>query len=193
MKQTEQKKGVKTAIWIGAAIILAGIVALAVLPRHTEEQQDVAQPRETMTTEALETQTESPAQTESLLLEVSNAYGTLRYPNKWEDQLVIQEEAAGEALAEIFYCKVGAEQYRLFTVYFGSAEMGNCLGYLVEGEQVIPVQIDCGFLPEDAALEEAQIQTFYAMMDDITVVTESIRNSEHFQATLEKDPEISGE
>lgn len=182
MKESKNtgKKPLTVAIPLLALLLLAGILVFGKGNRENSVP-DTTQPLETTQTTQPQQTTE---QTLSPYLEITNEYCVMSYPRKWEDQLEVSEEMVNDTLAEIFYCVFEGERFRLFTVYFGDAQVGNQLGYLALEEGTISVQMDCGFLPEDVALEETQIQTFYQMMDDITIVTESIRNSDNFTEIL---------
>lgn len=114
------------------------------------------------------------------VIKINTAYCTLQYPSQWESYLDIRQEYVEDSTATHFYCLIGQEELRLFTVSFGSTEVGNLFGYLPGENGRVAVYLDCGFLPEGHTLTEEQIQTFYTMLDGINSITQSISAAEGF-------------
>lgn len=186
MKESEnndKKPLTVTIIILCVALLLLLVGVLAIFMGNREDPvPETSQATDTsQDTQSQETTEQIP----SSYLEISNEYCVMFYPREWEEQLEISEEVVNDTLAEIFYYVFEGEKFRLFTVYFGDAQVGNQLGYLTIGDESVCVNMDCGFLPENVTLEKEQIQTFYKMMDDITTVTESIRNAQNFTEILE--------
>lgn len=120
---------------------------------------------------------------------IKTDYCTLRYPMHFRDTLVTRSEQVSGACAQSFYASFDGEEHRLFTVYFGGTEQfGELLGYLPCGDNVVSVSVDCGFLPEEHSLTDAQKQTYYEMMDGINTVIRSITEVSGF--TENTDSEI---
>lgn len=180
-KETGKKPLTVAILCVALMLLLVGILAFFVGNREDPD------PDTSQTTDTIQDahSRETTEQIPDPYLEITNKYCVMSYPGKWEDQLEVSEEMVNDTLAEIFYYVCEGERFRLFTIYFGDAQVGNQLGYLTVGDESVCVNMDCGFLPENVPLAEEQTQIFYEMMDDITTVTESIRNAQNFTEILE--------
>jgi hypothetical protein len=97
-------------------------------------------------------------------------YCDLKYPEKWQSQMVIKETTEGDIVSENFYALLGNSEYALYTVHFGKSTKGELFGHISD----VPVYIECHTLPKENTLTDDEKLTYYQMMESINEVTQSI-------------------
>lgn len=97
-------------------------------------------------------------------------YCDLKYPEKWQSQMVIKETTEGDIVSENFYALLGNSEYALYTVHFGKSTKGELFGYVSD----VPVYVECHTLPKENTLTDDEKLTYYQMMESINEVTQSI-------------------
>lgn len=115
-------------------------------------------------------------------VDINTPYCVMKYPSEWTGLLGLKEEAQDDFYSKTFCCNIAGGEYNLFTIFFGEPQKGDLFGYVKAGETKIPVYVQCYPLPEDSTLTPQEKEIFYAMMDGINQVTESIASAEGYSA-----------
>ena len=115
-----------------------------------------------------------PAETTIPTFTIETPYCVLQYPEQWKEQMTVKESAVDKCVAETFYAIIAGNQYELFTIYFGNSTAGELFGYLTNDGNKIPVYIECHKMPQEHSLTESELSLFYAMMEGVNEVAQSI-------------------
>lgn len=111
---------------------------------------------------------------------VQTHYGPIQFPEVLAGNVRHAETVEGDITLEVFYMVYESGEKEVFRIYFGSADMGEHLGYLNTDAGEIPVTFAlCEYADEDFTLEEERI-LYSNMMTAFTVVSNSIQSDERF-------------
>lgn len=111
---------------------------------------------------------------------VQTHYGPIQFPEVLAGNVRHAETVEGDIALEVFYMAYESGEKEVFRIYFGSADMGEHLGYLKTDAGEIPVTFAlCEYADEDFTIEDEWI-LYSNMMTAFTVVSNSIQSDERF-------------
>lgn len=111
---------------------------------------------------------------------VQTHYGPIQFPEVLAGNVRHAETVEGDIALEVFYMVYESGEKEVFRIYFGSADMGEHLGYLKTDAGEIPVTFAlCEYADEDFTIEDEWI-LYSNMMTAFTVVSNSIQSDERF-------------
>lgn len=109
--------------------------------------------------------------TENMIIQT--AYGELRYPKKWEPQARFVSN--GDTLT-CYATLSGHSQIALFDVYFGQDQ-----GYPIGTLDGVSVNVKTHELELDESWTDDQVQTLYAMQEDINHLIQKLQDNKKFE------------
>lgn len=169
-------------------VCVAIIVCLLVMWPKSESGNNTSEPvidTEVMEDKEITDQTQpavsSVTDTDTVeMLEIETKYCILKYPAVWGDYLEVEENEENGVLTEIFYCCIDDKSVELFSVYFNAPETGNLIGYLTEGDNKVPCNVEFSdFVPEETWTEDEQ-NIYYGMGEGINEVMQSVMENEKY-------------
>lgn len=116
------------------------------------------------------------------MLDITTPYGVLNYPAQFADRLYHETTTQEGTYTHTFYFVKDVENIEMFSVYFGSAETGTLIGYIMENGECIAVTVDSTDFEPDATWSEAESLLYYAMVDSINDVIASVTSNQNFLA-----------
>lgn len=127
-------------------------------------------------------------QTAADSIAVETTYVTLRYPAEFEGRLTSREVTQDGISVVIFNAMVGEEDRELFRIYFNDESMGVHVGYLIRGEEEIPVCYNvCEYEDEIFRTEEMKAD-YYTLMDGFAAVMNSVYENPQFSQDKRETP-----
>lgn len=209
-KKTIKPMCKKNYIWIIIALIavLVAVLAIVIIPSGDEEvpaqetmpaeqKQDIAPtpdidpiPVETPVQTAVPTEQPKPSRKEltidsveqrDSMVVVNTSYGAIRYPFAFSDLIEIVVANQEEQSSLEWYLLLEEAKYPLFSITFNGSD-GVLIGEMAveNGEAAEPVYMQ--FFAADDELEEADIETFYAVQEILNDVIMSLEDNEEFTA-----------
>lgn len=108
-------------------------------------------------------------------IEITTDYGTLYYPDQWEEFIKTEQQTIGETIVVSFVAQIQDVEYPLFEVTIGGSE-GTEVGELTdeEGAKRI-VYLHVNELEEDPALTEGEQNRLYAMQEDLNYLIDNLK------------------
>ena len=117
--------------------------------------------------------------------EIETPYCMLYYPEKWKEQVRI-EKVGGDVFKVEFYGQVeGKEEQHLFDLLLGGTE-GYTLGYLAtKDENKVAINIISYSLELGEDWQNAEVNTIYAMQEDVNYTIDKLEELDEFEVNLE--------
>ena len=113
-------------------------------------------------------------------VEIQTLYGTIAFPELLADNIRHEETIEGNIALEVFAMVNETSEREVFRIYFGAADMGEHLGYLITDIGEIPVTFAvCEYTEEDFFTEDERI-LYDNIMAAFTIVLNSIQSDERF-------------
>lgn len=139
---------------------------------QTDSATEVTLPaRKELTIDSLEQQGD--------MMVLKTSYGTMKYPFAFSD-LVEVEAVNREMQASLeWFALIGEEEYPIFTLTFNGND-GEMIGTMVIDADKPAEQVCMLFFTADEKLEEAELQTFYAVQEIINDVIASLPDNEEY-------------
>lgn len=106
---------------------------------------------------------------------IETAYGTLYYPDQWEQFIKTEQETVGDTIAVSFSAVIQDTVYPLFEVTIGGTE-GTEVGKLTDADgtkRTVYMRIDK--LTEDPALTDGEQNRLYAMQEDLNYLIDNLK------------------
>ena len=113
-------------------------------------------------------------------VKVQTSYSTLEFPARYADALKYTETVEGDVTVEIFSMIHGSGDVELFRVCFGETGKGTVEGYLNLDSGEIPVSVVIENGDRAESLDGEAVEQYYAMMDALNVVLDSLYRDERF-------------
>lgn len=106
---------------------------------------------------------------------IETAYGTLYYPDQWEQFIKTEQETVGDTIAVSFSAVIQDTVYPLFEVTIGGTE-GTEVGKLTDADgtkRTVYMRMDK--LTEDPALTDGEQNRLYAMQEDLNYLIDNLK------------------
>lgn len=111
---------------------------------------------------------------------IETAYGMLQIDKAYADSIRHEEIILDGVTMEVFYMVLEEEEWELFRIHYGDAETGNLLGKVRTDVQEVSVSVTTNTNPAEGHLNAEAISEYYALMDQLNVVLDSIRAGSNF-------------
>lgn len=107
-------------------------------------------------------------------IEITTAYGTLYYPDQWEEFIETEQQTTGDTIVVSFVAQIQDVEYPLFEITIAGTE-GSEVGELTDEEgtkRTVYLHVD--ELDEDPALTEGEQNRLYAMQEDLNYLIDNL-------------------
>ena len=164
--------------WLFLSVIGAAVILIFACSKNGEMSND---------TVGVESGSMDTVNVEGNRIEIETEYVTLSYPAEFEGLLTHREVVQDEVALEVFMGMIGESEYEIFRIYFNDATQGAVVGYIVHGEEEIPVSYYVSTYDEELTTENAK-KDYYVMMDVFEAVMNSIYAAPQYTAERYEEP-----
>lgn len=116
------------------------------------------------------------------VFDIKTTYATLKFPALYADSLKYVEVADNGITTVQFFMIYGDAKAELFRICFGHTQGGTLEGYLHTDSGLIPVSVDVSNAGAETITDEETLTKYYAMMEALNTVLDSLRNDGRFRA-----------
>lgn len=121
-------------------------------------------------------------------ISIETVYGTLAFSKELQANLRHQEVTEDRIAMEVFYMVSDEAEKELFRIYFGDAQQGTFVGYLITEGVEVPVSYSICEYTDDSFRDEEERELYNIMMDSFSVVISSLYANENFSESGIVDP-----
>lgn len=165
-----QKKGYLILGVLVISLITSGCALMNIAPQEkadstvTENDNDNVIPVET-----------AEDRTDSQDIVINTSYGTLFFPDQWEDLISTNEEKVDDNVKVTFSTTINDNTYELFDVIIGE-DQEESVGFLTDSNgKKRSVIIQFHEIAVDAELTENEQKRLYAMQEDLNYLIEKLQ------------------
>lgn len=174
MKENKTKK-INVILGVMLVLCVSVIIIMLILwPRETNNNR-VENEKVTTTIKKTDSQKSNDD-----MIEIKTPYCTLEYPKLWSDNLKYEEKDKDGLYSQTFYCNVKKQKIKMFTIYFGETEKGECLGYIVNGDEKVAFSVDVNSVETDGTWTQEEKNLLMSMNEGVNDVISSVTSNENF-------------